>query len=82
MSFFEKALDLTTGAFEGTKTGLPAIPDNAITTQVDPRNVSFLAVARDYIDTVTGASYFGPGQPLKPQAPPGTLPLCRLQELH
>ena len=75
MSILQKALDLSTGAFEGTKTGLPAIPDGAITTQVDPRDVSFLAVARDYIDTVTGASYFGPGQPLKPQAPPGTLPV-------
>ena len=74
MSILSKALDLATGAFEGTKTGLPAIPDNALTVQVDPRNVSFLAVARDYIDTVTGSSYFGPGQPLKPQAPPGTLP--------
>ena len=74
MSILQKALDAATGAFEGTKTGLPAIPPGAQVVQVDPRNVSFLAVARDYIDTVTGESYFGPGQPLKPQAPPGTLP--------
>jgi hypothetical protein len=74
MSILAKALDAATGAFEGTKTGLPSIPANALTVQVDPRTVSFIDVARDYIDTVTGASYFGPGQPLKPQAPPGTLP--------
>ena len=64
MSIIQKALDLGTGAFEGTTTGLPAIPDNAFVTQVDPRSASFLAVARDYIDTVTAGSCFGPGQPL------------------
>ena len=74
MGFLQKALDLQTGAFDGTKPGAPDIPQS-ISVQVDPREVSFLAVARDYIDTVTGASYFGPGQPLKPQAPPGTLPV-------
>ena len=69
MSFMEKVLDLATGAEENTRPGLPNIPDNAMVTQIDPRDVSFLATARDYIDTVTGASYFGPGQPL-PSVPP------------
>lgn len=51
-----------------------SLPGDGQVTTLAPASISFAAVAREYIDSVNGNNYFGPNQPTRPEAPPGTLP--------
>lgn len=50
------------------------LPAGGNETTISPANISFVGGARDFIDSITPNAWFGPNQPLKPQAPMGTLP--------
>lgn len=51
-----------------------SLPPGGNETTLAPSSVSFAAAARQYIDSITPTSYFGPNQPMRPMAPAGTLP--------
>src|SRR5215472_10876112 len=50
------------------------LPPGGQETSVDPYSVSLAAHTRQYIDSITGQSWFSPNQPQYPLAPGGTLP--------
>lgn len=50
------------------------LPPGGNETTLSPDEISFATSARDFIDSVTPYSWFGPQQPMLPQAPKGTLP--------
>src|SRR6185312_9022913 len=51
-----------------------SLPPGGNETSLAPASVSFASTVRQAIDSVTGSSFFGPGQPQLPQAPKGTMP--------